>query len=47
MYTPIPQRRNQAVAADTAQEALLIELSKLSVEEARKFIENAVGRKTR
>ncbi len=45
--TPTFQRRHHAVTADAAQEALLMELSKLSVEEARKFIESAVGRKTR
>jgi amino acid adenylation domain-containing protein len=44
--TPTFQRRLH-VTADAAQEALLMELSKLSVEEARKFIESAVGRKTR
>ena len=42
---PIFQRRRPAVAADATQEALLNELRKLSVEEAREFIENAVGRK--
>jgi acyl carrier protein len=43
--TPIFPRRRPAVAADATQEALLNELRKLSVEEAREFIENAVGRK--
>jgi hypothetical protein len=43
--TPIFPRRRSAVAADATQEALLNELRKLSVEEAREFIENAVGRK--
>jgi len=44
-HTPIFRRRPQAVTADATQEALLAALSKLSVEEARKLIENAVGRK--
>ncbi len=43
---PILQRGHHAVAADAARDALLLELKNLSVEEARKFIEGAVGRKT-
>ena len=44
--TPILQRRQPARTSEATREALLLELSKLSVEEARKFIEKAVGRKT-
>lgn len=44
--TPIPQRRHQPATADATQEALLMALREFSVEEARKFIENAVDRKT-
>jgi amino acid adenylation domain-containing protein len=44
--TPIFQHRQRAVATDTTREALLAELKKLSAEDARKFIESAVGRKT-
>jgi acyl carrier protein len=43
--TSVRQRRQPSVTAEATQEALLLELSKLSVEEARKIIENAVGRK--
>ena len=43
--TSLRQRRQGSVTADATQEALLLELSKFSEEEARKFIENAVGRK--
>jgi surfactin family lipopeptide synthetase A len=43
---PIPQHRQPTRSADTTREALLLELSKLSVDEARKFIQKAVGRKT-
>ena len=42
--TSVLQHRHHSVT-DATQEALLLELSKLSVEEARKIIENAVGRK--
>jgi acyl carrier protein len=45
-HTPVFQRRHHAPTADATKEALLMELRKLSVEEARKFIESAVGRKT-
>ena len=44
--TPIFKPRHHAVTADARHEALLIELKSLSAEEARKFIEDAVGRKT-
>ena len=44
--TPIFKPRHHAVTADARHEALLIELKNLSAEEARKFIEDAVGRKT-
>lgn len=44
--TPIFPRPHRDVTADAARQALLIELQKLSAEEARKFIENAVERKT-
>ncbi len=44
--TPIFQRRHHAVTAGATQEALLIELKKLPAEEVRKFIKDAVGRKT-
>lgn len=43
--TPIVQHRQPARTADVTREALLLELSKLSAEEARRFIEKAVGRK--
>jgi hypothetical protein len=43
---PVFQRHHHADTADAAKEALLMELRKLSVEEAKKFIESAVGRKT-
>jgi acyl carrier protein len=39
-------QRKPAGTADATREALLLELSKLSAEEARRFIEKAVGRKT-
>jgi surfactin family lipopeptide synthetase A len=42
----IPRRQLRALPADSTQEALLVALRGLSVEEARKLIENAVGRKT-
>jgi amino acid adenylation domain-containing protein len=45
--TSLLESRHHSVTADATQEALLLELSKLSVEEARKIIENAVGRKAR
>ncbi|HEX4783494.1 MAG TPA: amino acid adenylation domain-containing protein [Candidatus Sulfotelmatobacter sp.] len=41
----ILQQRPHADTAEATREALLLELSKLSVEEARKFIEKAAGRK--
>ena len=44
--TPVFQRHHHADTADATKEALLMELRKLSVEEARKFIESAVRRKT-
>ncbi len=44
--TPVFQRHHDADTADATKEALLMELRKLSLEEARKFIESAVGRKT-
>jgi acyl carrier protein len=44
--SPLFQRHHHADTADATKEALLMELRKLSVEEARKFIESAVGRKT-
>jgi long-subunit acyl-CoA synthetase (AMP-forming) len=43
---PIFQQRPRAAVTETTREALLAELKKLSAEDARKFIENAVGRKT-
>ena len=43
---PVFQRHHDADTADATKEALLMELRKLSLEEARKFIESAVGRKT-
>lgn len=45
-HIPVFERRRQATAADATQEALLAALSELSVEDARKLIENAVVRKT-
>jgi acyl-coenzyme A synthetase/AMP-(fatty) acid ligase/acyl carrier protein len=44
--SPVFQRHHHADTADATKEALLMELRKLSLEEARKFIESAVGRKT-
>jgi len=44
--TPVFQRHHHADTTDATKEALLMELRKLSVEEARKFIESAVRRKT-
>ena len=44
--TRILQQRQPARTAEATREALLLELSKLSVEEAKLFIEKAVGRKT-
>ena len=44
--TRILQQRQPAHTAEATREALLLELSKLSVEEAKLFIEKAVGRKT-
>ncbi|HET7891393.1 MAG TPA: amino acid adenylation domain-containing protein [Candidatus Sulfotelmatobacter sp.] len=43
---PIAQHRPPARSVDATREALLLELSKLSVDEAKKFIERAVGRKS-
>jgi amino acid adenylation domain-containing protein len=43
---PVFQRHHPGDTADATKEALLMELRKLSVEEAKKFIESAVGRKT-
>jgi len=43
---PVFQRHHHADTADATKEALLMELRNLSVEEARKFIESAVRRKT-
>ena len=44
--TRIMQQRQPARTTEATREALLLELSKLSVEDARKFIEKAVGRKS-
>jgi acyl carrier protein len=44
--TPVFQHRHHGVTVDATKEALLVELRKLSAEEARKFIESAIGRKT-
>jgi amino acid adenylation domain-containing protein len=44
--TPVFRHYHRADTADATKEALIMELRKLSVEEAKKFIESAVGRKT-
>ncbi len=44
--TAIFPRPHRDITADATRQALLLELQKLSAEEARKFIENAVERKT-